>query len=71
MSSAMDAEDSHDCVLLSHERPADWVSPTPRPCYDLVVIGVGTAGLVAMGGSRDVGRLLRGWLAWRRPARGV
>ena len=98
MSSAMDADDSHDRVLLSHVRPADWVSPTPRPCYDLVVIGGGTARLVAARGTANqvrayptytgaigraadaynrtrltprVARLLRGWLAWRRPARGV
>jgi pyruvate/2-oxoglutarate dehydrogenase complex dihydrolipoamide dehydrogenase (E3) component len=38
--------DDLDRLLLERVRPADWVQPTPRDRYDLVVIGAGTGGLV-------------------------
>ena len=41
--------DPHDRVTVAHTHPADWRNPTPADRYDLVVIGGGTAGLVAAG----------------------
>ena len=32
---------------LSYLRPSDWHNPTAAPCYDLLVVGGGTTGLVA------------------------
>ena len=40
---------------LSHVRPPGWTNPTPRLRYDLVVIGGGTAGLVAAMGAAGLG----------------
>jgi pyruvate/2-oxoglutarate dehydrogenase complex dihydrolipoamide dehydrogenase (E3) component len=45
----------HDEVLHSHVRPADWPNPTPAARYDLVVVGGGTAGLVAAAGGAGLG----------------
>jgi pyruvate/2-oxoglutarate dehydrogenase complex dihydrolipoamide dehydrogenase (E3) component len=36
-------------------RPPDWCNPDPKPLYDLVVIGGGTAGLVAAAGAAGLG----------------
>jgi pyruvate/2-oxoglutarate dehydrogenase complex dihydrolipoamide dehydrogenase (E3) component len=44
-----------DGVLQSLVRPAGWRNPEPAPRYDLVVIGGGTAGLVAAGGAAMLG----------------
>ena len=33
--------DAHNRTLLSHVHPDDWVNPTPRKRYDLVVVGGG------------------------------
>lgn len=41
--------------LLQHVHPPDWVNPTPRDRYDLVVIGAGTAGLVVAAGAAGMG----------------
>src|SRR6059058_4828635 len=38
--------DAHNARLLSNVHPPDWQNPTPASCYNLVVIGAGTAGLV-------------------------
>ena len=38
--------DEYNQKLISHVHPPDWVNPKPADCYDLVVIGAGTAGLV-------------------------
>ncbi len=40
-------EDAAERERLSHVRPPDWRNPTPAACYDLVVVGGGTTGLVA------------------------
>ncbi|MCM1984396.1 mercuric reductase [Lyngbya confervoides] len=42
--------DTYNRRLVSHVHPQDWVNPDPAPCYDLVVIGAGTAGLVTAAG---------------------
>ena len=49
--------DSYNRQLISHVHPDDWVNPRPADCYDLVVIGAGTAGLVVAAGAAglDVG----------------
>uniref|UniRef100_B8HTB5 Pyridine nucleotide-disulphide oxidoreductase dimerisation region n=1 Tax=Cyanothece sp. (strain PCC 7425 / ATCC 29141) TaxID=395961 RepID=B8HTB5_CYAP4 len=60
MSSAEPADrlfplDEYNQTLLSYTHPPDWVNPRPAPCYDLVVIGAGTAGLVTAGGAATLG----------------
>ena len=49
--------DEHNKKLISYVHPPDWVNPQPADCYDLVVIGAGTAGLVVAAGAvgLDVG----------------
>lgn len=46
---------SHDEQLASLVRPSDWRNPTPAECYNLVVIGGGTAGLVTAAGAAGLG----------------
>src|SRR4028118_400466 len=43
--------DEYNQALVSYVHPPDWVNPQPANCYDLVVIGAGTAGLVAAAGT--------------------
>lgn len=40
---------------LEHTHPSDWINPTPDGPYNLVVIGAGTAGLVAAAGAAGLG----------------
>ena len=47
--------DEYNQSLLAHVHPLDWVNPTPAKCYDLVVIGAGTAGLVIAAGAAGLG----------------
>lgn len=47
--------DADDERLLAVLRPEDHAPPTPRPRYDLVVIGGGPAGLVAAHGAAGLG----------------
>jgi len=49
--------DDYNQQLVSHVHPPDWVNPQPADCYDLVVIGAGTAGLVTAAGAAgmDIG----------------
>lgn len=47
--------DEYNQSLLSHVHPQDWVNPKPARCYDLVVIGAGTAGLVVAAGAAGLG----------------
>jgi pyruvate/2-oxoglutarate dehydrogenase complex dihydrolipoamide dehydrogenase (E3) component len=42
-------------VLLANVHPPDWVNPEPARRYNLVVIGGGTAGLVAAAGAAALG----------------
>jgi pyruvate/2-oxoglutarate dehydrogenase complex dihydrolipoamide dehydrogenase (E3) component len=42
--------DEYNQQLVSSVHPADWINPNPQSCYDLVVIGAGTAGLVVAAG---------------------
>lgn len=47
--------DEHNRRLVSNVHPADWRNPTPAPRYNLVVVGAGTAGLVAAVGAAGLG----------------
>ena len=42
-------------VLVENVHPSGWVNPEPAPCYNLVVIGAGTAGLVCAAGAASLG----------------
>src|SRR5450759_4605990 len=41
------AQDVYERERLENVHPAGWHNPRPADCYNLVVIGAGTAGLVA------------------------
>ncbi|HVJ83365.1 MAG TPA: mercuric reductase [Planctomycetia bacterium] len=47
--------DEHNRRLAANVRPEGRRNPTPPPRYDLVVIGAGTAGLVAAAGAAALG----------------
>ena len=49
--------DEYNRELLSNVHPPDWANPQLADCYDLVVIGAGTAGLVTAKGAAglDIG----------------
>jgi pyruvate/2-oxoglutarate dehydrogenase complex dihydrolipoamide dehydrogenase (E3) component len=47
--------DEHDARLLANVHPEGWVNPAPAARYNLVVIGAGTAGLVAAAGAAGLG----------------
>ncbi|RME22002.1 MAG: mercuric reductase [Deltaproteobacteria bacterium] len=47
--------DDHDRRLTERVRPPDWRNPVPSERYNLVVIGGGTAGLVAAMGAAGLG----------------
>jgi pyruvate/2-oxoglutarate dehydrogenase complex dihydrolipoamide dehydrogenase (E3) component len=47
--------DSYNQKLIANVRPPDWRNPTPAKRYNLVVIGAGTAGLVAAAGAAGLG----------------
>src|SRR5512146_3198184 len=42
-------------LLEENVHPAGWENPEPAPCYNLVVIGAGTAGLVCAAGAAGLG----------------
>lgn len=49
--------DEYNQQLIANVHPPDWANPQPADCYDLVVIGAGTAGLVTAKGAAglDIG----------------
>ena len=47
--------DEYNQELLANVHPPDWVNPKPADCYDLIVIGAGTAGLVTAKGAAGLG----------------
>ncbi len=47
--------DEHNQKLAENVHPPDWQNPTPDGRYNLVVIGAGTAGLVAAAGAAGLG----------------
>ncbi|GIW40771.1 MAG: hypothetical protein KatS3mg076_1348 [Candidatus Binatia bacterium] len=48
-------DDEHNRKLVSYVHPPRWTNPTPAERYDLVVVGGGTAGLVAAAGAAGLG----------------
>lgn len=52
---ALRLDSDHDRALRDNVHPPDWVNPEPAPRYNLVVIGGGTAGLVAAAGAAGLG----------------
>ncbi len=42
-------------TLGQNVHPADWTNPVPADCYNMVVIGAGTAGLVTAAGAAGLG----------------
>ncbi|MEO5656029.1 MAG: mercuric reductase [Nitrospiria bacterium] len=48
-------DDEYNRRLLANVHPHDWVNPRPNGRYNLVVIGGGTAGLVAAAGAAGLG----------------
>lgn len=49
------SDDAFDGALVANARPGDWANPEPAPSYNLVVLGAGTAGLVAAVGAAVLG----------------
>lgn len=47
--------DTHNQRLVSNVHPLEWRNPSPAARYNLVVIGAGTAGLVAAVGAAGLG----------------
>lgn len=47
--------DQYNQELINNLHPPSWVNPEPAPCYNLVVIGAGTAGLVTAAGAALLG----------------
>jgi pyruvate/2-oxoglutarate dehydrogenase complex dihydrolipoamide dehydrogenase (E3) component len=41
--------------LVQNVHPSGWENPEPAPCYNIVVIGAGTAGLVTAAGAAGLG----------------
>lgn len=47
--------DLHNRKLVANVHPPGWTNPAPAPRYNLVVLGAGTAGLVAAVGAAGLG----------------
>ena len=47
--------DSHNEALLSNVHPENWRNPEPDGCYNIVVVGAGTAGLITAAGAAGLG----------------
>jgi pyruvate/2-oxoglutarate dehydrogenase complex dihydrolipoamide dehydrogenase (E3) component len=48
-------DDTYNRTLVANVHPAEWVNPEPALCYNLVVIGGGTAGLISAAGAAGLG----------------
>ncbi len=55
MTAPVQPQDRHNRLLMDRVRPADWKNPRPARRYNLVVLGGGTAGLVAAIGAAGLG----------------
>jgi pyruvate/2-oxoglutarate dehydrogenase complex dihydrolipoamide dehydrogenase (E3) component len=47
--------DKYNAILVANTHPPDWQNPEPAPVYNLVVIGGGSAGLLAAVGAAGLG----------------
>ncbi len=47
--------DEHNRTLLANVHPPGWANPEPAARYNMVVVGAGTAGLVAAAGAAGLG----------------
>jgi pyruvate/2-oxoglutarate dehydrogenase complex dihydrolipoamide dehydrogenase (E3) component len=47
--------DEFNKKLVENAHPPNWINPMPAGCYNLVVLGAGTAGLVAAAGAAILG----------------
>src|SRR6266849_7160242 len=47
--------DIYNQQLAENVHPRDWQNPEPAPRYNLVVVGAGTAGLIAASGAAGLG----------------
>ncbi|MEK6709161.1 MAG: mercuric reductase [Nitrospinota bacterium] len=52
---SVEPRDSHNERLLANVHPPDWKNPEAKGTYNLVVLGAGTAGLVAAAGAAGLG----------------
>lgn len=48
-------KDEHNATLVANVHPPDWQNPNPAPIYNLVVIGGGSAGLLAVAAAAGMG----------------
>jgi pyruvate/2-oxoglutarate dehydrogenase complex dihydrolipoamide dehydrogenase (E3) component len=48
-------DDEYNRALVNNVSPPDWVNPEPSGRYNLVVVGAGTAGLIAASGAAGLG----------------
>lgn len=48
-------DDQFNRALIERVAPPGWTNPNPRPIYDMVVLGGGTAGLVTAAGAAGLG----------------
>lgn len=54
-SPSLQPDDPHNAELLKNVHPQDWTNPHPAARYNLVVLGAGTAGIVAATGAGLLG----------------
>jgi hypothetical protein len=47
--------DEHNVRLLDSVHPKEWIDPTPKSIYNLIVVGAGAGGLVSAAGAAGVG----------------
>ena len=53
--SGFEPEEQYNRTLAANVHPSDWVNPAAKRRYNLVVVGGGTAGLVAAAGAAGLG----------------
>ena len=51
----LEPDDEHNRLLVENVHPPEWHNPIPDGRYNLVVLGAGTAGLVAAAGAAGMG----------------
>ncbi|MBD2577663.1 mercuric reductase [Oscillatoria sp. FACHB-1406] len=52
---ALQPLNEYNQTLMSRVHPPNWTNPKPADCYDLIVLGAGTAGLVVAAGTAGLG----------------